>query len=414
MTNDSGTFKGVRSIIDKPAGQRKLLALDGGGMRGLVSIEVLTKIETILRARSGRGDAFRLCHYFDYIAGTSTGAIIGALLSLGKSCAEIKSLYTGFGAIMFDKGFIRERLEAEDKKFGPKVGKQLERARLAGHWVANRLDLTDRPYSKYEDAPVKAELKKQVGENSTLGTDTLQTLLLMVLCDPQTDRPWAVSNNPRRKFNDPAHPLTNVGIPLWQLVRASTAAPTVYPPQEIIIGGQPQLFVDGGITAWNNPAFQLFLQATLEPYGLGWPTGRDKMLLVSVGTGLKKRRQPTTSDRYNVETIMDMTLHNLISAANMQQDLSCRSLGHCIAGDAIDGELGTLIGSRGAGDPLFTYARYNTYLTREALDELGLPGVDVEDVEMLDSVAHAAELTKIGEQVAARKVDASHFAAFPA
>ena len=36
---------------------------------------------------------------------------------------------------------------------------------------------------------------------------------------------------------------------------------------------------------YNNPAFQLFLMATLGAYRLGWPTGEDKMLLVSVGTG---------------------------------------------------------------------------------------------------------------------------------
>ena len=39
------------------------------------------------------------------------------------------------------------------------------------------------------------------------------------------------------------------------------------------------------MTTYNNPAFQLFLMATLEPYHLGWPAGAGKMLLVSIGTG---------------------------------------------------------------------------------------------------------------------------------
>ena len=51
---------------------KKLLAIDGGGIRGVLSLEVLQKIENILQEQSGH-DGFRLAHYFDYIAGTSTG-----------------------------------------------------------------------------------------------------------------------------------------------------------------------------------------------------------------------------------------------------------------------------------------------------------------------------------------------------
>ena len=53
---------------------RKLLALDGGGIRGALTLEVLVKIESMLAKATGRGDSFRLCHFFDYIGGTSTGA----------------------------------------------------------------------------------------------------------------------------------------------------------------------------------------------------------------------------------------------------------------------------------------------------------------------------------------------------
>jgi len=56
-------------------GPRKLLACDGGGIRGIISIEVLAQIEAELRALSGKPDLV-LADYFDYVAGTSTGAII--------------------------------------------------------------------------------------------------------------------------------------------------------------------------------------------------------------------------------------------------------------------------------------------------------------------------------------------------
>ena len=55
---------------------RKLLALDGGGIRGVLTLEVLIRIEDLLAEATGRGAQFRLCDFFDYIGGTSTGAII--------------------------------------------------------------------------------------------------------------------------------------------------------------------------------------------------------------------------------------------------------------------------------------------------------------------------------------------------
>ena len=61
--------------------QHRLLALDGGGIRGIITLEVLAEIERTLRVRSGRPDLV-LCDYFDYVAGTSTGAIIAACVSL--------------------------------------------------------------------------------------------------------------------------------------------------------------------------------------------------------------------------------------------------------------------------------------------------------------------------------------------
>src|SRR5262245_32644775 len=63
-------------------GGRKLLACDGGGIRGIISVEILAKIEADLRAGSGQPDLV-LADYFDYVAGTSTGAIIATLVALG-------------------------------------------------------------------------------------------------------------------------------------------------------------------------------------------------------------------------------------------------------------------------------------------------------------------------------------------
>src|SRR5271167_4731374 len=94
--------------IERP-GVKKLLAIDGGGIRGVLALEILQKIEDLLKAKSGR-DNFCLADYFDYIAGTSTGGIIAAGLSIGMSIADILTFYQDAGAQMFVKADLLKRL----------------------------------------------------------------------------------------------------------------------------------------------------------------------------------------------------------------------------------------------------------------------------------------------------------------
>jgi uncharacterized protein len=86
------------SFLDKlqPAPQKKLLALDGGGIRGVLTLEILAAVEEIVRQKLARPDAV-LADYFDYIAGTSTGAIIGTCLALGMSVKEVRAFYINNG-----------------------------------------------------------------------------------------------------------------------------------------------------------------------------------------------------------------------------------------------------------------------------------------------------------------------------
>lgn len=68
------------------SGQCRILALDGGGAKGFYSLGVLRQLEALL----GGGP---LSKQFDLIFGTSTGAIIAALLALGRSVDDIQHLY---------------------------------------------------------------------------------------------------------------------------------------------------------------------------------------------------------------------------------------------------------------------------------------------------------------------------------
>jgi uncharacterized protein len=126
----------------------------------------------------------------------------------------------------------------------------------------------------------------------------------------------------------------------WQLVRASAAAPTYFPPEVITCGGKPFIFVDGGVTMYNNAAFQLFLMATVDQYWIkaplerrGWEPSIDKMLVVSVGTG------PSAGENYSLRPSEMHRLFNassipsaLMYAALNEQDFLCRVFGECVVG----------------------------------------------------------------------------------
>ncbi|HEX6185399.1 MAG TPA: patatin-like phospholipase family protein, partial [Pyrinomonadaceae bacterium] len=233
---------------------RRLLALDGGGIRGVLTLQVLIRMEEVLAEASGRGKDFRLCDFFDYIGGTSTGAIIAAGLALGKSARWLSEFYKEVGPAMFEKAFILRRLK-----------------------------------NLYKSEPLAEKLKEVFGEETMLGSDQLRSLLLIVTRNVTTDSPWPISSNPFARYNTPDRPDCNTQIPLWQLVRASTAAPVFFPPEVVQWDNNDPskafVFEDGGLTPYNNPAFLLYRMATLRPYRLNWETGEGNLLVISVGTG---------------------------------------------------------------------------------------------------------------------------------
>jgi len=377
----------VAAKLDK-APPYKLLALDGGGIRGVMTLEILREIEQTLQTELGRDDRFVLADYFDYIGGTSTGAIIATFLSLGWRVANILDFYVKAGPAMFDRASLLRRFKC-----------------------------------KFEDEKLAALLREQIGPDTTLGDSKLKTLLLLVMRNATTDSPWPISNNPRGKYNDLARADSNARLPLWQLVRASTAAPTYFPPETIAVGTHRFVFVDGGVTMYNNPAFQLFLMATVGQYGLCWESGAENMLLVSIGTGTS----PTANEDllpgemnllYNASSIPSA----LMFAASNEQDFLCRVFGRTLCGDHLDSEVGDLIGPAnplpsgrvpGPVQPkLFTYMRYNAELTTKGLIALGAPGIPPEHVQQMDSVEHITELQDVGRAVAKSKVRKEHFTAF--
>lgn len=140
----------------------------------MLTLAALQRVEDLLRQRHGGDSGFRLSHYFDLIAGTSTGAIIAAALAKGMSVSEVLSLYRKLANVVFQKSLFRQGL------FRAKYGAEA----LTGF------------------------LKEAFGPETTLGSEALQTGLLVVIKRSDTNSPWPVSNNPKGKYYDPGRPLT--------------------------------------------------------------------------------------------------------------------------------------------------------------------------------------------------------------
>jgi predicted acylesterase/phospholipase RssA len=363
--------------IDR-AGPKRLLALDGGGIRGLISIEVLDSIESTLRAQCGGGPDWALSDFFDYFAGTSTGAIIAAGLALGMRVDELRRFYLAHGETMFGPARWRDRFRY-----------------------------------RFESRPLAMALRDVFGASRTLGSPELKSLLMVTLNNATTDSPWPLSNNPRARYNNRALANCNLDLPLWQIVRASTAAPTYFPPEVVQVGPTRFVFQDGGITRYNNPAFLLFLMATSAPYQLRWATGPDNLLLVSVGTGSVPNDLPEFApNKMNLFYLIGAVPKTLMFATLNHQDMMCRMLGRTLAAPPLDKETGPLLASDGgSGLPeLFNYVRYNAELTRRGLDELNLPMLKPQDLQRLDDVKHMDKLVRLGRAVGAAQVRPEHFA----
>lgn len=368
-------------------GFKKILTLDGGGIRGLMTVEALIHIEQMLRERLKAGPDFVLGDYFDFVAGTSTGAIIAACVALGMPASRIRDFYIDSGKEMFDRASVLKRFRY-----------------------------------KYEDDKLAEKLRDVFGADTTLGSEKLRCILMMVTRNVTTDSPWPISNNPFAKYNDTTRDDCNLHLPLWRLVRASTAAPVYFPPEEVQVGSRKFVFVDGGVTPYNNPSFLTFLMATSQPYKMGWATGESKLLLISVGTGSAAAANTELSaDQmhliYNATTIPGALMYGALN----QQDMLCRVFGKCLAGDVLDDEIGDLIGTEtvapignlGPVNPkLFTYARYNVDLTQQGLKEIGITGIDPERIQLLDSVQYMDDLQTVGRALAAKRIKPEHFDGF--
>ncbi len=371
--------------LDPKNGPKKILSLDGGGIRGALTLGYLKKIETILREKENNPDLL-LCDYFDLIGGTSTGSIIAAGLAIGKTVDEIAELYMKLGGEIFGE---------KKKWFNPLQTWQFLKARY--------------DYQALED-----NLKAIFGD-ITLESDKIRTGLCIVAKRADTNSTWPLINHPKGKFFD-TQLGKNKNIPLWQAVRASSAAPTYFVPQMIDVGdGQKAAFVDGGVSMANNPALTLLMVATLKGFPFHWQMGADNLTLVSVGTGYSifKKQTGQITNAW-IKTWAENVPEMLMQDASWQNQIVLQWLSDSPTAHYIDMEIEYLKDDFIGNQPQIKYLRYNFPITENDLNGLKISGKtfaekDVDSIIEMSNAENRYILFEIGKEAGKREIKEEHF-----
>ncbi|MEH7113592.1 CBASS cGAMP-activated phospholipase [Neobacillus niacini] len=215
----------------------KILCIDGGGIRGIFAIAILQALEEEVGHPVGK--------LFDVVAGTSTGAIIAASVSLNKKMKEVHESYMLYG----EKIFKRQA----------KVGLFK---------------------SVYSDRSLRHLLKKSFGD---LELKDIFTPLLIPAVDITHGKPFIHRTNFGNQENG------DLSIKLWDAVLSSCSAPVYFPPNKI---GEEYLSIDGGLWA-NNPSLVGLTEAIHY-----FQKGMEEIQILSIGTGLQNIDFTLDKDKY--------------------------------------------------------------------------------------------------------------------
>ncbi len=361
------------------SGPKRILSLDGGGIRGIISLRILERIEQVVGSP--------LSDYFDLIGGTSTGAIIATGLAHGWPVQRLIDLYDELGSHVFKGSFFRRGVLR----------------------------------AKFATRPLRQALEHQF-QNARLGGEELVTGLAIVAKRLDTESPWVLMNNPLGKYFGPranSDSIPNGRYLLRDVVRASTAAPSFFAPEKLRVSADVVgAFVDGGVSPHNNPALQLLMLACLEGYRLQWGLGKDRLFIVAVGTGSWQARHDVDSlVKANPARNAVTSLLSMMSDASALTETILQWLSDSPLPKKIDSELGTLENDLFGRDPRhdeawLSYVRYEapielTWLQQQ-LPEAEFDAARVENLRKMDRPQNLEVLSNIGKAAAAA-VSGDHF-----
>jgi len=363
-------------------GPKRILSLDGGGVRGLLTLGVLKRVEAILAARSPAPAQFRLSDYFDLIGGTSTGGILATLFALGKSVDEVTELYFAMCPRIFGWRSLLSRIYLRDR-----------------FKAANFRAVIDEVFDKVVHENGRSDLlaPDKRSQHPAIDTDMLRTGLAIFAKRIDTSSLWVMTNNPRSMYWDPQSEhwrrhfverqetfLPNRDYSLRAIVQATASAPLYLAPVDVQISpGVWGLFLDGGVSHCNNPSLELFYMAALQPFegadgdkplspfGFSWKTGADDLYMLSVGTGTWRERRSSRELKSKTPLVGAVAaLQSIMGDADRNAVALMQAISQTPgAASGSSGYLEDLRGLRIVQQPLLTYKRAAPQLESEWLQK---------------------------------------------
>lgn len=362
---------------------KKILTLDGGGIRGILTLGMLKKIETIVREKDKN---LVLGDYYDLISGTSTGAIIASALAIGKSVDEIIQLYKSLGEEIFDTG----------RKH--KIFKR--------NWTTLRAIFNE----NYDSDKLEKYLKNTFQEIKIGDAENIKCGLAINCKRADTYSLWTVTNHPDGKYFE-----ANSHLKLWELCRASGAAPYYFKPKKLTLktrAGESfeATFIDGGVSLANNPAWQTFLVATVPSFGYKWKSGINDIHITSLGTGNGlKKEDPTELEKLRsvswASKLSDLFMVDALEMNQIIMDAFGYNKGEKVIVDSQFDNLDMLEYVK-QENKLFTFIRHNVILTNDSLKKIGveLNDTEIESIKQMDYSENIDLLLKIGEEYAKNNI----------
>lgn len=369
---------------------KRILSLDGGGIRGAITVGYLEKVEELLKARYSHSADFRLCDYFDLIGGTSTGSIIAGCLAVGMSMEQVKEKYMTLGSMIFH-----------------------EKYHFWDFWKINKVIRV-----RYNDASFNAMLESsfrdEQGQDIILGSSLIKTGLCIMAKRADTNSTWTLNNHPADPFYLSAAGQ-NAKISLKYAIRASSAAPTYFVPEIVDVGNNEKAaFVDGGVSSVNNPSLYLLMLATMKGYAFGWKLGVNNMFMLSVGTGSSIFKSTVNSVEHNwyldwAKQVPDMLMAD---AATLNQ-IMMQWISRGKTKKHINLQIGNMEQDLLGAEPLLTYNRYNVEMTEDYLGRIGFQSPagykSIADLMKMSNGYNVELLYRIGRAAAETEVSAAHF-----
>lgn len=246
----------------------RVLSIDGGGIRGYLPALILAEIE--------RRAAQPIVQLFDLIVGTSTGGIIGIGAAAGLRASALAEFYPRFGGKIFgrpDQSDWKNRLLGGGENFADRMNNA---ARTMGAYAGGNARFGGN--ARHKPDGLESVLSEMLGA-TMLSQAALD--LAVTSFDGLSATPVVFSRHDAR--NDHAYDL-----PLRDVARATSAAPTFFPPLEKHWAGAPRRFIDGGVWA-NNPGGVAVAESLRLTSDRGL-TGTS-VYLVSLGTGAGEVRE---------------------------------------------------------------------------------------------------------------------------